>query len=151
MYKNYIKHDPDSMIYDYFQDWQTDHFDSEEQFVEDTNDRGYFLQLRNDLGYLQLQWTEGGIVQLTEQETIDQLSDEEWLDVVVRPWRKIQFDCSIWIFERQETGHAASKMPTTEFNEWLDYWQDLRDLPATIDRQNPVFVSCPDHSLMVGN
>ena len=71
---------------------------------------------------------------------------DRWLNEHIRPERDRLLNETMWISERQSTAPADKKMSDANYQLWIDYWQALRDLPETIDVDDPQFPTQPEIS-----
>lgn len=62
----------------------------------------------------------------------------------IRAERDRLLDVTTWIFQRQQTGTEAQKLPAEQYQEWVDYWAALRDFPAICNPDNPVWPKQPN-------
>lgn len=57
--------------------------------------------------------------------------------------RDTLLDNTSYIFQRQLTGSATQKLSDADYQLWVTYWQELRDLPSVVDLSNVVWPTPP--------
>jgi hypothetical protein len=89
---------------------------------------------------LKQQYLEQGWIEVDSDFILPQpeLTEEELLNRI-RQERDKRINETIWIFQRQMTGTPEQKLPEEKYQEWIDYWAILRDIPEVCDLQNFVW------------